>query len=225
MSHPKDIPAALARRCPALREALKGLPIGVRAPRGGLAQVTSLPGGSKTRYALSCLGSFFEVEEKAPDPPAPQTRAGARVRAGQENPSTDYCLFASDEGLLYPEALWTQWRIPLSRLVMVKVALPEDVWRVALEAVQVGLFRWVVLRPSRSCPVSQLRKLQLSAEHGDVRVLLLTKHKLPHWVCQSSVEVNGADTLLRKQPSFASVRGSVSGADSESQYRFASSKF
>jgi hypothetical protein len=89
----------------------------------------------------------------------------------------------------YPEALWNHWRIPLGQLLLVKVQSPEEGWRVALETVQTVLFRWVVLRPSRSASVAQLRKLQLSAEDTGSRVLLLGKNKLPHWVCRETIEL------------------------------------
>jgi len=132
--------------------------------------------------------------------------------------SKEYCFWASDEGVPYPEALWTQWRIPLAQLVIAQVGSSEDVWQVALEAVQTGLFRWVVIRPSRICGAGQLRKLQLGAEYHGVRVLLLTKHKLPHWVCQSTVEVDGYEnSLFSKRPPFVSAGGGVPGADSQGQ--------
>jgi hypothetical protein len=106
-------------------------------------------------------------------------------------------LWAADEGILYPEALWAQWRIPLSQVLLARLPSPDEVWRVSLEAVQSGIFQWVVIRPSRSCALGQLRKLQLCAERMRVRVLLLPKHKLPHWVCRASIEVAAVPLSLR----------------------------
>jgi hypothetical protein len=143
---------------------------------GGLAHIRSHPGGSKTSFALSCLGAFF-------DPLSPSLESATAVEA--------YYLFIADEGFLYPGVLAYQWKIPLSRLVLAKVPDPNEVWRVGLEAIQTGLFSWVFLRPSRACPANHLRKLQLSAERTQSRVFLLSNLKLPHWMFKINLAVEG----------------------------------
>ena len=132
----------------------------------GLAQVTSLPGGSKTHLAFECLS----VSLKA-DPPAP---------ALHENFST-YFIFISDEGTIYPPAL-NALGVPLTRVLSVKTNSSEEVWKTGLEALQTGLFSFVFLRPSKVCSTSTLRKLQLCSEQKKSKVFVLSDHKLPHWM-------------------------------------------
>lgn len=144
--------------------------------RGGLAQVTSHPGGSTTRFALSCLSSFLEKSE------------------GDPSLSIPLSLWISDEGSLYPAGLKEQGPVLLSRILLIQVNSPQEVWRVGLESVQTGLFDWVLLRPSRPCPLPFLRKLQLSSERMRSRVLILTRNKLPHWTLKAHFQVSAEET-------------------------------
>ncbi|MFM8314559.1 MAG: hypothetical protein ACKOA8_09765 [Deltaproteobacteria bacterium] len=132
----------------------------------GLAQVTTLPGGSKTHLAFECLS----VSLKA-DPPAP---------SNLEN-SLTYFIFISDEGTIYPPSL-NALGVPLSRVLSVKTETSEQVWRTGLEAIQTGLFSFVFLRPSKPCSTVVLRKLQLWSERKKIKVFVLSDHKLPHWM-------------------------------------------
>jgi len=131
---------------------------------GGLVQVTSPSGGSKTRVALSCLGF---------DPPLPS------------QPQPAYGIFISDEGLFYPHPL-AQYPSLLSQLLIVKTKESKEVWQTALEAIQTGLFSWILLRPSQTCHPHHLRKLQLGAERTRSWVLLLSDLSLPQWAFRRS---------------------------------------
>ncbi len=93
----------------------------------------------------------------------------------------DYFFWASDEGILYPEALLYRWKIPLSRFLLVQARDASEVWRLGLEASQTGLFRLLFLRASRLCHLPLLRKLQLCAEKNQCDVFILTHTPLPHW--------------------------------------------
>lgn len=141
---------------------------------GGLAHVFSLPGGSKTEFAVSCLNSVLS-------PLPPSEKKGDTLSEG-------YFLFASDEGFFYPLPLYHHplGKQFLSRLLIVKISEAKDVWKVGLEATQTGLFRFVFLRPSQTCQVPFLRKLQLAAERTQSRVLLLSQQEIPHWLLQAS---------------------------------------
>jgi hypothetical protein len=141
----------------------------------GLAQVTSLPGGSKTHLAFECLS----VSLKA-DPPAP-----ASSFEGQ----TSYFIFISDEGTIYPPALKVL-AIPLSRVLTVKTETSDQVWKTGLEAIQTGLFSFVFLRPSKTCPTASLRKLQLWAERKKSKVFVLSDHSLPHWTLKKKISAS-----------------------------------
>jgi hypothetical protein len=138
----------------------------------GLAQVTSLPGGSKTHLAFECLS----VSLKA-DPPAPSQSLTAQT--------TDF-IFISDEGTVYPPAL-NALGIPLSKVLTVKTETSQQVWKTGLEAIQTGLFSFVFLRPSKPCTTPDLRKLQLCAERKKNKVLVLSDHKLPHWTLKKKI--------------------------------------
>jgi hypothetical protein len=139
----------------------------VRLEKGGLAQITSSPGGSKTWFALACLTQFLKSYHG--DPPL--------------------SLWISDEGTLYPGSLILQ-DIPLSRFLMVKVMTSSDAWKISLEAMQSGLFAWILLRTRKPCVPVHLRKLQLCAERNRNRMLLLCPAKIPHWTLKAFVAVN-----------------------------------
>ena len=141
----------------------------------GLAQVTSLPGGSKTHLAFECLS----VSLKA-DPPAPAKNLEAL---------TPYFIFISDEGTIYPPALKVLG-IPLSRVLTVKTETSDQVWKTGLEAIQTGLFSFVFLRPSKTCPTASLRKLQLWAERKKSKVFVLSDHSLPHWTIKKKISAS-----------------------------------
>jgi len=139
----------------------------MRLREGGLAQVTSFNGGSKTWFALTCLSTFLENHHG--DPPL--------------------SLWISDEAYLYPETIYSRSKIPLSRLLFVKVDVGKEAWRVTLESVQTGLFLWVLLRTQASPAPAFLRKLQLCAEKSKTRVMILSQTRLPHWTLKTSVDV------------------------------------
>ena len=145
--------------------------------QGGLAHVFSLPGGSKTEFAVDFLHSVFG--------PPPLTD-------GTANPA--YAFFASDEGTFYPVPLYDSeiGRRILSRLLIVRLKAAEEVWKTGLEAVQTGLFQQVFLRPSRPSHPSFLSKLQIASEKTRSRIFLLSQAKLPHWVFKTSFEVQPA---------------------------------
>jgi hypothetical protein len=146
-----------------------------RLERGGVAQITSLKGGSKTWFALCCLGQSLESHHG--DPPL--------------------SLWISDDGLLYPESLYHFWNIPLSRLLLITVENRVEVWKVVLESIQTGLFLWILIRTTSSCHPSYLRKIQLEAERSQCRVLLLGSQKIPHWILKAKVEVDANLSLSR----------------------------
>ena len=156
--------------------------------QGGLVQATSLRGGSRTRLALSYLEASVVTasgpESEPADPPPPLYASDV----AEKKTGGAFYLWVADEGVLYAEALHERWKIPLYRLLMVKVPEAGEVWRVGLEAVQTGLFGWVFLRASRACGTAQLRKLQLCAEKARCRVFLLNESKLPHWTLKASIE-------------------------------------
>jgi hypothetical protein len=160
---------------PAPARAHASLALTQKLEKGGVAQITSLRGGSKTWFALSCLGLFLESYHG--DPPL--------------------SLWVSDDGLLYPESLYHLWNIPLSRLLLVSVGhVPhhqdghQEIWKVVLESIQTGLFLWILIRTSSSCHPSYLRKIQIEAERAQCRVLLLGSQKMPHWILKAKVEVD-----------------------------------
>jgi hypothetical protein len=153
------------------RQALTPIDLKVRLEKGGLAQITSSPGGSKTWFALACLGQFLKSYQG--DPPL--------------------SLWISEEGLLYPESVILQG-IPLSRLLMVKVMTSSEAWKIALEAMQTGLFAWLLLRTAKPCLPAHLRKLQLCAEQNQSRMLLLSQASIPHWTLKAFVAVNDSRT-------------------------------
>lgn len=169
--------------------------------QGGLAQVVSLRGGSKTRFALSCLGA--PKKPALVDPPHLLTSHHSTLHLPspprEEQQPLPYAIFIADNGSLYPPSLHHHWEIPLSQLLLVTVKNPLEVWKVGLEAIQTGLFAWALLRPSQACPSYFLRKFQLAAEQTKSKVLLLCNAKLPHWTLKASFEVSGhADSLSSK---------------------------
>ncbi len=105
-------------------------------------------------------------------------------RAAGQSPDT-FLFWASDEGLLNAEALHERGLISVERLLLVKTQTPEDVWRVGQEAVETALFGGVLLKPSRLCALGPLRKLQITAERTRTRVILLTRDRVPHWLCKA----------------------------------------
>lgn len=143
--------------------------------KGGLV---SLRGGSKSYFALSCFEVLLKRLKGAPP----------------------FSVWIADEGFPYPPLLAQRWEIPLSRLLLVKVHSAPDTWKVGLEAIQTGLFKWVFLRPSSPCPASHLRKLQLASERLETQVFILSNADLPHWPirvrCELSYEPN---SFLPKQ--------------------------
>lgn len=139
---------------------------------GGLAQIRACRGGSRTRFAITCLGLAAQS-----DPPSPSLSGSREV---------PYGVWVSDEGYLYPPAFHD--RFPLERLLLIKTPRARDTWQVGLEAVQSGLFQWVLLRPGDGCPDIFLRKMQLAAGRTHCRVLLLTEKPLPHWTLKTSFE-------------------------------------
>ena len=141
--------------------------VSLRLERGGLAQIFSLKGGSRTWFALSCLGQF--LKNHTGDPPL--------------------SLWVSDDSELYPEAIHHYWGIPLSRVLLIKTPSSEDAWKVSVDAVQTGLFAWVFLKTDRAGEARVLRKLQILSEKTQTKVLLLCQAKLPHWTLKTSVEV------------------------------------
>lgn len=138
-----------------------------RLEKGGLAQIVSHEGGSRTWFALTCLGHFLKTTTG--DPPL--------------------SLWISNEGELYPEALHHYWSVPLSRMLLVQVPTSEIVWQTLLDAVQTGLFHWVLVKTGKSGSPAQMRKLQLSAEKTKTKVLILCQSPLPHWTLKTSVAV------------------------------------
>lgn len=146
--------------------------------KGGLAQISSHKGGSRTCFALSCLR--YSLKNSDVEPPL--------------------SLWISDGGILYPEPLHYYWKIPLARFVQVSAPGPPEVWRLGLESVQTGLFEWVFLRTEQVCHPTFLRKLQLSAERTTTRVLILCQKKLAHWTLKShlQLEESHANTVLPK---------------------------
>lgn len=128
--------------------------------RGGLFQVTS-PRGGATQFFLSRAGVF-----------------------------EGYCLWISDEAMLYPPALLCRSSIPLSRWCFVRVEAPKEAWRVGLEATYTGLFQWILVRPSQTCSPAHLRRLQIAAERARTKILVLGNLKIPHWVLTLSLEID-----------------------------------
>lgn len=92
----------------------------------------------------------------------------------------EYCVFISDQGCIYPPAL-QKWQISLSQFLIIQTDTARQVWKVTLEALQTGLFRWIFLRPSQSCPVSHLRRLQIESKKRKTSIFLFSKAPLPHW--------------------------------------------
>lgn len=196
--------------------------------QGGLAQICSLKGGSKTRWILSCLGQAFPLV----DPPSlPSSRALSPLRKkSQITQYPDWALWVADEGHLYPPALYHNWNIPLSQILMVKVPSAMDVWRVALESLQTALFRWVILRPSKSCSDAFLRKIQIETRKVRRQVFILSNATLAHWTLQKiqvspstlSPQTQGAphgqDPLFTKQRPTKILSRSMLGSYSKSLY-------
>lgn len=139
-----------------------------RLDRGGLAQVSSR-GGSKTYFALSCVSASLHSRPGAPP----------------------FLLWIADEGFPYPPLLARYWDLPLGRFLMVQPPSPAETWKAALEAVQTGIFGWVLVRPSRGGPPLAARRLQLAAEKTACRVLLLLDAPFPHWTLKASFVVDG----------------------------------
>ncbi len=167
--------SSLSRNYPAISRASR---------KGGLRQVVSKAGGSKTE------GAFFTALRTSTD--------------------EDYFLWIADGGELYAEALLHDWTLPLSRLLQVKARDAPEAWRVALEATQTSLFRFVFLRVSIPCAVAQLRKFQLVAEKNRCDVFLLTPAPLPHWTLRETIEVGPhADPLRPQSPAAPSFRGKL----------------
>lgn len=163
---------------------------------GGLAQLLSLPGGSRTQFAISCVLDSPPQMQSAPL----FSHSISHAHAPHVN-ALPYSVFISDEGFLSPEGL-SQFRLPLQNFILVKPPSPREVWRVALESIQTGLFSWILLRPSAPCIPNALRKLQLSAEKTKSRVFIFPKQKLPHWTLRVSLELPAhAHSLL---PTFRS---------------------
>ena len=114
------------------------------------------------------------------------TRGGSKTRFTLSclgSPLPQPSLFVSDEGVPYPHP-------SLPPLLIIKAPTSLDVWRVGLEATQTGLFENIILRPSASCPVAHLRRLQIHAERTRTRIFLLPRIKLPHWLIKNTYETN-----------------------------------
>jgi len=92
-----------------------------------------------------------------------------------------YGAWIGDQDRLNPETA-RAFDFDLEKLLLVYPPDAGEVWRVGLEAVQSGLFHWIVLRPSRASPIPQLRKLSLAAVRARARVLVICAEALPHWV-------------------------------------------
>ncbi len=152
-----------------------------KSPSGGLTQIPR--GGSATREALTCLGTPQDVA--LADPPSPSISAQPKLLAPAL--ASSYALWVSDEGWLYTPSLHHHWNIPLDRLLIVRAPEPMEVWRLALDAIQTGLFRWALLRPSKLCSTGQLRKLQLTAEASQCQVIVVSGERLPHWVLRKKL--------------------------------------
>jgi len=135
--------------------------------KGGLAQVHSPKGLPRLGFTLSLL----------------------KDHKGSVQAWETFFLWVSDEGYLFPETLSQRFHFPLQQLVLAKVPTALDVWKVALEATQSGLFGWIFLRPSRGCPPAFLRKLQLHSERMRSRIIILCPEKLPHWLLKTSWEL------------------------------------
>lgn len=148
-----------------------------------------------------------------------QAPCSARVLASVGKSEEEYAVFVADEGILYPTVL-ASGPLPLSRWLLVKTDKPEDVWKVGLEAIQTGLFGWILLRPSRACHPHHLRKLQLSAERTRSRVLILSSLKLPHWMMRGRFafgeDQGEADTVLSGRGGFGGIGGGMPRAHAQS---------
>ena len=202
--------------------------------RGGIAQVNSHQGGSKTRFVISWLEKSGQI-----DPPTPSYRNTGDRNEKHENQrtasfsapeaqhssspaqlTTPLTIWVADGGFLYPPTLHHRWTVSLNNILIVKTEDPMDVWRVGLEAVQTGLFDNILLRPSRACPTSYLRKIQLIAEKNRKNIFVLTEKKLPHWILRKSYVSYEKDFIsTNSEPSVGSQR-SVSIPHSKSRNVF-----
>lgn len=131
------------------------------SPEAGLFLFRPHRGEPGTAFALQCL----KTQE---------------LGSSLSSNNTDYGIFISDEGSLYPPAL-QKWQISLSNFLMIYTDTALQTWKATLEAIQTGLFRWVFLRTSKPCDGIHLRKLQLESEKKNTSVFLFSKAPLPHW--------------------------------------------
>lgn len=98
----------------------------------------------------------------------------------------EYAVWISDTGVLNAEAFHQLECFPLQNLIVAYPPEPRDVWRIGLEAIQSGLFRWAFLKVSEGCEPSFLRKLQLASEKIHCRTFILCARPLPHWLFRFS---------------------------------------
>lgn len=155
---------------------------------------------SRNTYAFSpppAKGGLIHVP-----PSASQTEAAFFTALRSANLENDYFFWAADEGLLYAEALHRQWKFPLGRLLLAKARDAPEVWRIGLETVQTGLFRFVFLRALQACQTAHLRKLQLVAEKMRCEVFLLTPTGVPHWLLKETVHANPLPKKSETHPIF-----------------------
>lgn len=136
------------------------------SPEAGLFLLRPQRGEPGTAFALQCLKTQELGSSLSPT-------------------ITDYGVFISEEGTLYPPAL-QKWQISLSQFLIIRTNTALQTWKSALEAVQTGLFRWIFLRTSKPCDVTHLRKLQLESERKNASVFLFSKAQLPHWFFKKS---------------------------------------
>jgi len=157
--------------------------------KGGLAQLTSLPGGSCTRYALTC---FQSAHSKPVNSQIAGHLNSAAIDSDPPSPSvtSDTLLWVSDVAYLSPNALAQHWNIAYEPAVHLHPPDATQSWRAALEGVQTGLFHWVFIKPSQNCATNFLRKLQISARKNQTRVCVFPPKKLPHWFFKVSLEVS-----------------------------------
>ncbi|MFM8270164.1 MAG: hypothetical protein ACKN9V_08250 [Pseudomonadota bacterium] len=136
------------------------------SPEAGLFLFRPHRGEPSTAFALQCLKTQGLGSSLSPT-------------------STDYGVFISEEGTLYPPAL-QKWQINLSQFLIIRTDTALQTWKSALDAIQTGLFRWIFLRTSKPCDVTHLRKLQLESERKKTSVFLFSKAQLPHWFFKKS---------------------------------------
>ena len=138
---------------------------------------------------------------------------------GGDPPSPSHFIWVSDGGVLYPGALASRSPVPLSQWILVRAKDATEVWKVGLEAIQTGLFVGAFLRPTKACPASHLRRLQLSAERTKTQVFLLCQAALPHWMLKTVVnigEVGAADGAKNTLPKERIAAGKSRGSEFQS---------